>query len=285
MIPRSFANITFGITCSLAALIVLLAGPGCMRADTLRDPMVHSYRPPSLQTELWAVAPLSNESGASVAEPLRLADALVREAQQIDGVDTVPVNRVIAVMESLGIERVTHPAEADAIRAELGVDALLVGTVTAWDPYRPMVLGLAVAMYRADDARFGMLDPRDVQAQSTETVRPSSLGPLPPAAVAAAVFEASNHRTLKWLRAYADGRNEPDNAFGPDVYLASMDRFMQFACFRILGELLGQLPEAKPVDPPPRRAMGPTRTIDVSARGMRRHRPSHQSRAQRHLSA
>ena len=64
------------------------------------------------------------------------------------------------------------------------------------------------------------------------------VGPAGPSASTSRLFDASNHQTLKWVREYADSRTEPSSAYGNDVYLVSMDLFTEFACHRLLGELL-----------------------------------------------
>jgi hypothetical protein len=119
----------------------------------------------------------------------------------------------------------------------LNADALIVGAVTAWDPYRPPVMGAAIEMYRSDHAHRVAIDPIEI-SRSTHgepAVGELSSGPI---AQAAGVFDGNNHQTLHWLDEYARGRTDPDSAYGRDIYLVNMDMYTQFVSFRLLNDLL-----------------------------------------------
>jgi len=211
---------------------------GCASGLRPAEPMVAPYD----RMQLWAVVPPRNESGTSLVDPLVVADELQREAEQVVGVRTVPVNRVVQAMRELDLPVIDSAFAARTLMVELGLDALVTGTVTAYDPYRPMTFGLALDLHvrPALAAGPGALDPRTLEWSVRGAESVGETGPAGPAAQASAVFRASDHRTLKWVSEYADHRSEPESAFGDEIYLVSMKHFLRFACHRLLLDLLDQ---------------------------------------------
>lgn len=190
--------------------------------------------------QLWAVAPFNNESGTTLVETHRVADLFAEQLQQVEGLDAVPVNRVIAAMRQLEMERIESSHDAGMLLRTLGVDGLIVGTITAYDAYPPPKLGAAIQLYRGDDHRsYSDLDPRALTKAPTDSDLTFATAPPDiPVAQAAGVFDASNHQTLQWLRDYAKGRTEPDSAYGERAYLVSMELFTEFTSHRLIRDLL-----------------------------------------------
>ncbi|MFK7960786.1 MAG: hypothetical protein AB8G96_09700 [Phycisphaerales bacterium] len=237
--PMRRRSLDRGIVLALLTLAGLVFG-GCVHDDVLRDPV--ALEAPWSGSVLYGVAPVINESGTTVADSLKIADAIHGEVQRIDGVDAVPVNRVINAMRELNLRRVSSEHEAQAICRVLNLDGLVVGTVSTWNPYRPMVLGLALELHRRDAPAAS------AGVAAAVAMRPGAVAPDPSEQAggvisAAAVFDASNHRTLKSLRHYADARHAPDQAYGPDLYLVSIDRFTQFAAHRLLETMIQAMDE------------------------------------------
>lgn len=223
-----------------AAIALAIAGTCCLKACSLEPRLTvpSLLASPYSTPQVWAVAPFTNESGVSIVEGDRVADAFVIEAQWIDGIDTLPVNRVISAMRRLGLHAVTTPAQARSLLQALGADGLIVGSVTAYDPYQPPKFGAAVALFVSDAARTQTLDPTQLTRARTDDISPGMMPDNAPSSQAAGVFDASNHQTLAWLGEYAKGRNEPGSAFGERIYLVRMDLFTQFAAHRLLHDLL-----------------------------------------------
>jgi hypothetical protein len=217
----------------LLLLVALAALAGC--EPRLREPTVLAT--PYEHGRLWGIAPFLNESGTSIVNETTVADAFMIEAQQVDGVDVVPVNRVIFAMRELGLRAVTTPGDATSIMNLLDLDGLIVGTVTTYDPYRPMQLGMAVQLYARTQREQAGVDPRQLTRATSDTSL-GAAGPPLPLAQAAGIFDAANHRTLSWLALYADARNEPESAYGSDIYLVDMDLYTRFVCYRLLHDLL-----------------------------------------------
>ncbi|MCH8164686.1 MAG: hypothetical protein IH889_03680 [Planctomycetes bacterium] len=214
---------------------MLLAG-GCTTEQLIQPRVLMS---PYEHQQLWAVAPFANESGVSTVDTTRFADLFTQQLEQVQGINSIPVNRVIFAMRQLDMRSVASPADAMELIHVLDIDAIVVGTVTAYDPYPPPTLGAAVQLYaRLRSDRSSELDPRALTRATTDVVAPGELGPPNPIAEATGVFDAINHQTLAWLEQYAAGRSEPDGSFGNDVYLVSMELYTQFVSYRLIHDLL-----------------------------------------------
>ncbi len=99
--------------------------------------------------QVWAIAPAVNLSGQRDVDPLLQADYVYQQLQEIDGVTIVPVNRVVEVFAGLRIDGVKSPEQAAQVCQLLKCDALVVPTVTAYDPYNPPKLGAALQLFQA----------------------------------------------------------------------------------------------------------------------------------------
>lgn len=217
--------------------VLALAGAGCSSDQKLTDPV--KLRSPFEQPQVWAVAPFANESGVSSVQTDQVADRFVEEVEGIEGIRAVPVNRVLAAMRQLQLRAITSPGDALAVMNALGVDGIIVGTVTAFDPYPPQKFGAAIQLHRRDAQRMAALNPVELTRAPTEK---PSLGALPdraPFAQASGVFDAKDNQTLKNLAVYANGRTEPGSPYGSRIYLVNMDLYTQFVAHELLSDLLG----------------------------------------------
>lgn len=232
----------------LRALVtaVMVGGPAvfaaCADKPDLTEPEV-LVSPYSVGTArlLWAVAPLRNESGTSAADVMMVSDALVARTAEVRGVACLPLNRTIAAMRSLGMSGVNTPGEARKLAQALGCDGILVGTITAYDPYDPPTLGLTIGLYPRDGSALtsvdGALDPRRLSASPVD-----GRASLPPAdrplGVAAEHLDSKNQEVQMNLRRYAEGRHDANAPMGWKRYMASMDLYADFAAFWTLRHLL-----------------------------------------------
>jgi len=217
---------TIAIKCLLALLSVIWGGsmPGCDSRPALSTP--NFAQSPFAEPQLWAVVPFTNESGVSTADGARVADQFVKVIEETQGLSCVALNRTLATMQVTETRAVLTDADANRLRSALGVDGLVVGTITGWDPYKPPKIGLAAQVY----LRPGIINPAtNAPLDSTR-----------PAASASGSFDAANHAVLAALRRYSAARHQPGGPYGEDIYLVDMARYSEFACFEIQSELLRQ---------------------------------------------
>ncbi len=226
----------------LLGLFVVLFGftppSGCTNRGRLITPTGLSS--PVGHTRLWAVVPFTNESGVSTVDSFRVADAFTQQLEQVRGIDTLAVNRVVHAMRAAEIVAVGTPTEAILLMESLQVDAIVVGTITAFDPYPPPTLGMAIQVFTRDSGRSGQsLDTQALtRAPTDDTVAMGTVGALQATAQAAGVFDARNHTTLGLLKKYAAGRTTPDSPFGNEVYLMDIELYTQFVSYWLIHDLL-----------------------------------------------
>ena len=217
------------------------------------------YQPPQVlkspwlpRQQVWAVAPLANESGVSQVDRLAITDALILEVASIQGVDVLPLNRTLEAMLSLeiGLDGIPTRVEYEALLSVLGADGILVGTVIAFDPYRPLRLGASIQLIEPRASREMAVDSRSLTMALGNGVSrtASDLQSLPPLQ-ASGIFDADNHGVLIALEQYAGSRSTHDLA-GTDVglYLLDMDVYAEFVFHELLLRLLRQAPGADPAD-------------------------------------
>lgn len=189
---------------------------------------------------LWAVVPPINESGASIFDPNDIGDALVGAVSEIRGVSALPLNRTIQAMRALDIEQVSTPGEVAALSKALGVDGLLVPSVSAWNPYDPPVIGLSVALYARDGSPgIAGLDPKALSSAATDAgfIAGSNFGDRP-AVSKIEHLDARNHQVQLWVREYAQGRSDPGSALNWRIYFASMDLYTEFAAYHLVRQII-----------------------------------------------
>jgi len=223
------------------ALLLVLAMTGCELTPKLRQPSrVRSPYDTGAGQVVWGVAPLTNESGVGVVDVLAVSDELVRAVEGVQGVRSLPVNRTIAAMRALELDVISSPEEAADLAEALGADAVVVGTITAYDPYDPPTLGLTLALLLRPDAPTidpDEIDPLRLSRLNTEYLVDDS-PPERPTAVASVLLDARDHGVLLDIKEYANGRSDRDSALGWRGYTASMELFTRFATHHAVSELL-----------------------------------------------
>jgi hypothetical protein len=203
---------------------------------------------------LWAVAPLANETGVSFLETGAIADQIVAKIDEVRGLSCLPLNRTLAAMRARGMRAITSPNDARVLADTLGVDGLIVGTITAYDPYDPPKLGLKLALFaRNAGVETARMDPLRLQCSYTEQDRILAQQYLSkPVATVSEHFDGANHGVQMELRRYAHGRCEPDSALGWKSIMQSMDLYTQFAAYAAVSRLIDQ--ERLRLGAPPRTA-------------------------------
>lgn len=250
---------------SLAALTTIA---GCAKPDPLSPPDVLIAPYNNVQGDvLWAVVPLANESGVSFVDTEMIADQIVHKLDEVRGLACLPLNRTIAAMRARAMTAVTTPEQARILCTTLGADGLIVGTITAYDPYDPPKIGMKLALFaRTAGADKPTMDPLRLQISYTEFDRKLAAQYLSkPVATVSQHLDAANHEVLYELRRYATGRHQPDSALGWKAILASMDLYTQFASFVAVSRLIeserlrvaqqpapAQTADAQPSSSPPR---------------------------------
>ena len=131
------------LTCALALL-----APGChmIVPKVSHYPQVHNPFP---QLSRVAVAPFFNQSDEPTLDGRRFSLAYFQQLQAVPGFEVVPLGVVEEAIIRHAVD-LSGPGEARRLARILGVDAVVVGSVTDYSPYQPPRCGLRVEWYTAN---------------------------------------------------------------------------------------------------------------------------------------
>jgi len=131
----------------LGVLLACLAQVGCnLLPQKLDRPQIHNPFP---QLRKVAVVPFFNQSGFAQINGADVANSYRHQLQQIPGFEVLPVGVVDHHLARQPIP-VDQAPDFQQLARDLGVDAVVVGSITDFDPYYPPRLGLAVRWYAAN---------------------------------------------------------------------------------------------------------------------------------------
>ncbi len=193
---------------------------------------------------LFAVVPFRNETGVSQIDPLVFSDRMVGALEEVKGIRCLPVNRTLEAMRALKIAQISTPSQARQVAQAMGVDGLIVGSLTAWDPYDPVIGVTVVLTARSGSLTAGPtqdesgLDPRALSRSATESVSASVFQGDAPTNAYSDNFDAKDHRVLEAVRTYAAGRTDPKAAIGWERYVKSMDLYQTFVAHHVVERLM-----------------------------------------------
>jgi hypothetical protein len=133
---------------AMLACMVLVGAPGCslIFPDVSHEPVIHNPFP---QLNKVAIAPFFNQSNEPTVDGRKFALAYFAELQAVPGFEVVP----LGVVETAIVENqvnLANPGEARRLANILGVDAVVIGSVTDYTPYYPPRCGLRVEWYAAN---------------------------------------------------------------------------------------------------------------------------------------
>lgn len=132
----------------IAALLLLVATQsGCIFVpEVSHQPQFHNPFP---QLHRVAILPFVNQSDDPTINGADVANRYRAELQQIRGFEVMPLGVVEAYLRS---HRVNFDERTDfqKLAQALGVDAVVIGAITDFDPYYPPRMGLAVSWYAAN---------------------------------------------------------------------------------------------------------------------------------------
>lgn len=223
----------------LLPALVIFCVIGCQR-----KPVEHTIPSPYPGRQVWAVAPLRNETGSRYADGLVMADELTRVFESVEGIDALPLNRVLEAMDALRLTSIGSRDDAILLREALGVDALVVGSMTHYDAYDPPKLGLALDLYTwPNDHDTKPLDIRGLTWAPTSDkagIRRSMLHrPEQPVTTVSGYFDAAGVGTKELIEAYAYGRGSTPNTLHEQrLYTINMNLFQEFVSHEMGSQLI-----------------------------------------------
>ena len=224
------------VAASLVVVPVAAVATGCATPRARPVVLAAPY-----QTErVLAVVPFANETGVSTVDGMAMADRFVAEIEEVDGLRCLPLNRTLAAMRSLGMTTVRDLQQASTLMRTLQADGLVLGSITDWDPYKPVRVGLSVEVLSADDGMGTRA--LDLAELTMPTAESTGGGGRAAAQISQAsrLLDGRNNETLDDLERYARGRSNPDSALGAKAYEMRIDLFSRYGAFALVRDLLEQ---------------------------------------------
>jgi len=127
-------------------MLVGLAGCSLVLPEISHQPVI---RNPFPQLSRVAVAPFFNHSDEPTVDGREVAMAYFAELQRTPGFEVVPLGVVEEAIIANQVD-LRGPGEARRLAELLGVDVVVVGSVTDYSPYYPPRCGLRVEWYTAN---------------------------------------------------------------------------------------------------------------------------------------
>ncbi len=123
-----------------------MLAPGCVVVDMgVTNPVVGLSK--------VAVVPFFNLSTEPAADGRHFAEAYFTELQKIPGFQVLPIGVTEAAIQDQRLN-VQNPEDAIKLAQLLGVDAIVIGAITDYNPYYPMRVGLQVSWFSAHPWAF-----------------------------------------------------------------------------------------------------------------------------------
>lgn len=189
--------------------------------------------------QVWAVAPVVNLSGENTVDPILQADMLFEQLQQVQGLTAVPVNVTAQAYLDLRIQQVASAEQAAVVCDRLGVDGLIVASVTRFDPYNPPKMGSTLTLFmRPAQRRAADVDPRELARRATPPEGTQAAPAGEQMIQVVGMFDAANGSVRDRVKYYAAGRHDPLGPLGEKEYFVNMDRYCGFVYSELVEQLL-----------------------------------------------
>ncbi len=185
-----------------------------------------------------AVAPALNLSGSADFDRDRVADLMASEMSFAAGVTVIPVSRVLGVLSVQGLDGVRSQTHALELVGLLGADAILVFSVTEYDPYDPPSMGISAQLFGTRPDPSGAVEPIKLSRQAGLAASPVRSTTRRVLAQTQRVFDASHQWVVADIRRFAAFRDGDESPFGWRKYVVSQQHFIRYCCHATLRALL-----------------------------------------------
>lgn len=148
MVPLSARGVVMRalVLCLLAASALSVSSGCALWPDIMHEPQFHNPFP---QLYRVAILPFGNQSKEPTVDGDAVAIAYYNELQAVRGFEVMPVGVTKRLVQASGMQLHTA-ADFQKLARFLGVDAIVVGSVTEYTPYYPPRMGIAVNWYAAN---------------------------------------------------------------------------------------------------------------------------------------
>lgn len=220
-----------GVALVLVGLVVLTSGCGHIRSSKYDAYPGNPFQ----DVKTVAVFPFVNETPAQV-DGMEFAEIFSTELVKFPGFKVIRPNIVAArAME----QNAKLDSVSDLLKfgRTLKADAVIVASITDFDPYRPPRIALSIQMFRVEHSSTAR-DINTMVQSATWSHRPMQLrNEDAPYVIAATeeVYDSHNSSVRDEVQAYADSQNMDDYGYiNGTQFLAITTRYMQFVSGQML---------------------------------------------------
>ncbi len=233
MTKREFSR--YLLECATIVAVMLPATSGCHKEHLAGRFVVPNE---ALGPMTIAVAPAINLSGSADFDSNRFADLMASELTYGTGISVIPVSRVLTMLSARGLSGVESPGQALELAKLLGANAMLVFSVTEYDPYDPPSIGITAQLFGKRPGQGGGLDPIALSrsASSTEDSRRGASKRV--LAQTQRVFDASHDAIVRDIRRFASLRDADDSPYGWKKYVVNQQAYVRYCCYATVRDLL-----------------------------------------------
>ncbi|MCX5659148.1 MAG: hypothetical protein NTW19_05425 [Planctomycetota bacterium] len=207
---------------------------------------------------------MRNEAGTVQIDVLKMSDHLARHLTNAANLDVLPVNRTLAAMEALQLSRISTPSDALLLMDTLHAEGLVVGSITAYDPYDPPKIGMTLELYQNPRVDPGAsIDVRKLTRAATDNPGPGQPRTRQPVSAVSAYLDSADSAVRHKVQRYAFDRGGSsrrddqwlDNPFDKAqddewrLYRISTDLYSEFVTYVMSWRLLRA--ETQRLAPPP----------------------------------
>lgn len=205
---------------------ICFTAPGCSHRDAAMAVTSAYERGMTL-----AVAPVLNFSGETNFDPVKAADLLASELTYVEGVNVLPVSRVVAYLASQGKRQIESPAHGLSVAEAVGADAIWIAGITEYDPYTPVV-GLAIQVYAlprcSGSCGSGGIDPLAAERMAQPITLKMMTDPTLPRGQIQKVYNGTHANVANAVKQFAEPRGRNDSPLGWREYLKVQTLFLRF---------------------------------------------------------
>lgn len=229
---------------------LLLALTLCSSCAYTKSLKYRSYpKNPFPDIETVAVFPFINGTSSAI-DTVETANTFATEMVKFEGFKVVRPSKVMAAMEKVTI---TSLDDVIALGRDLKADAVLVATVTDYDPYNPPRIAVALQLFRVQQRPLAAADiDRIVQSATWKPFKVTSKHASNLVASFERVYDSNRKDVKAEVEAYAMAHDDRDYAFKDgDAFLNITSRYWQFVSCRLVMEIIDSAgnvlstPEAK----------------------------------------
>ncbi len=185
-----------------------------------------------------AVAPAINLSGSADFDVNRFADLMASELSYGKGITVIPVSRVMAMLDAKGLHSVESPTVALELVKLLGANAMLVFSVTEYDPYDPPSIGITAQLFGQRPGQGSGLDPIALSRSSRVTAQTRRGASKRVLAQTQRVFDATHDGVVEDIKRFASQRDADDSPYGWKKYVVSQQAYVRYCCYATIRDLL-----------------------------------------------